>query len=859
MTGTAMVNPPHRPATPLAPACRALLLVLCVHGAAEADWVPFVIPHEFPSNSVFTRSGAAVPPRSAHVTVDNGHFALGGERYRVWGVNTCFGANLPTEPEAEGIARRLGCLGINSVRLHHLDTSPYPAGLLDPSDPRRIHPQAQDRLDRFVERLAAHGIRVNLNLHVGRRVSKSLGLPDPGTDYDKVVDLFTPALIDAQKDYARDLLAHTNRYRGVTWAADPAVAFVEITNEDSLFMWDAERRLRTLPPYYADLLQRCYAAWLRRTYRSTEQLRDAWAQGAEPLGTNMLANRVSEPGALPSWQLEVHLPAEASLDSGPGDGALRVRVRKPDPTDWHIQLKQSPLSLESGRYYTLAFKARATRNRTMNVGISMDHAPWSSLGFWHHAVLTTNWASTRLGFAAATNETRARLAFVVGGSDGDVEIAEVSLRPGGRIGLAPNETPDTALLHGVCETPARARDRLRFLAETERAYFDDMRRFIRDDLRCHALVTGTIVFTPLSLYTQGGMDYLDAHAYWQHPHFPGRPWDPADWVVEQHAMVDHPEWSTLTGLACSRLEGKPFTVSEYNHPAPNDYQAECVPLIAATAAAQDWDGVWLFAYSHRTGDTRREAYASFFDIDANPAKLAFVPAAAALYRDAAIAPFPGTMIFGQGPRSDPLDAACLWHTVHNGKVTGAFAASGRDPLALLTSYRLALSWRPGLRVKLPTTRPGQTRLTWNERQGKGVFVLESDSGSVWAGWSDAAVTSGVRVLSPAFAVITLHALDRRPLPSARRLLVTACGRCENTDMRFAADRRTVGRNWGQAPVRIEAVTAFLPLPPGDWRAQALGPDGTPGPPAEIRRTGNGVPELVLTAGSGTAWYLIERL
>ncbi len=46
-----------------------------------------------------------------------------------------------------------------------------------------------------------------------------------------------------------------NPYRKVRYADDPAVAFVEITNEDSFFMWDGEETLRTLPPYYAAILR----------------------------------------------------------------------------------------------------------------------------------------------------------------------------------------------------------------------------------------------------------------------------------------------------------------------------------------------------------------------------------------------------------------------------------------------------------------------------------------------------------------------------------------------------------------------------------------------------------------------------
>jgi hypothetical protein len=80
-------------------------------------------------------------------------------------------------------------------------------------------------------------------------------------------------------------------------------------------------------------------------------------------------------------------------------------------------------------------------------------------------------------------------------------------------------------------------------------------------------------------------------------------------------------------------------VNHENHPAPQDAQAECVPMIASFAASQDWDGVWIFSYCHRGGDQRkREYFDSFFDIDANPAKFGFMPAGATIFRDGGIEP-----------------------------------------------------------------------------------------------------------------------------------------------------------------------------------------------------------------------------
>ena len=60
------------------------------------------------------------------------------------------------------------------------------------------------------------------------------------------------------------------------------------------------------------------------------------------------------------------------------------------------------------------------------------------------------------------------------------------------------------------------------------------------------------------------MDYIDDHAYWQHPHFPP-PWDPKNWTMCQRGLGQQPR-GTLGRWPARRVAGMPFTVSEYNHP-----------------------------------------------------------------------------------------------------------------------------------------------------------------------------------------------------------------------------------------------------------------------------------------------------
>ena len=133
---------------------------------------------------------------------------------------------------------------------------------------------------------------------------------------------------------------------------------------------------------------------------------------------------------------------------------------------------------------------------------------------------------------------------------------------------------------------------------------------------------------------------MDAHAYWDHPEFPHRAWDPRDWQIHNTPMVDAAESATLWSLAGIRVAGKPFTVTEYNHPAPNDYQAETVPMIATYAAMQDWDAVFLFAYSHNGALTRRARKRVFLILKATRSKVGLMPLGSRIFVGQAMTALP---------------------------------------------------------------------------------------------------------------------------------------------------------------------------------------------------------------------------
>src|SRR5271157_181123 len=180
-----------------------------------------------------------------------------------------------------------------------------------------------------------------------------------------------------------------------------------------------------------------------------------------------------------------------------------------------------------------------------------------------------------------------------------------------------------------------------FLWDTEAEYWWGMHRFLKNELGVKSPVAGTqIGWSPA--HAQAALDYVDGHAYWQHPVFPGRPWDSRDWYVDDLALVNQ-AGGTLSTLASTRVADRPFTVSEYNHPQPLTHAAEGFPMIAAFGAFQGWSAIYSFDYSGNN-HFELDKLDGFFDIKSDPSRLVHMPACAALFLRGDVAPARQTLL-----------------------------------------------------------------------------------------------------------------------------------------------------------------------------------------------------------------------
>jgi len=586
-------------------------------------------------NALWTPPGGFTPAGdSGQVRVSEDVFVDGtGKVLRFWGVNLPFDANFPKKEDAERFALRLRSFGINVVRLHFVDTRIW--GKYEKLGHRKMDEERLDQLDWFIYQLKKVGIYSNINLHVGRVLdSRDGNFPETQKlpKFQKGVNAFVPEMVELQKEYARDLLTHVNPYTKKAYTEEPCVAFVEINNEDSVVCeWNCGS-LEQLPDFYTRILQARWNAWLAERYKTTEALREAWgAIDLEP-GEEMIPDgsfTSAETFRNSPWNLEKGSESEAEVHVDEVAQTLKIDVKKASKTNWNPQFYLTKAPIEEGVPYTVSFRIRTSKPKRATFYFMEHHPAYRYIS--RPIQIKTDWQTVEMTLIPKFSDSNVRLGFAQ--LDGEVELDDFSVRRGGKIGPGKDEKLENGSVRLVSSRrenamPRQKRDFHDFLLDLDDGYWREMYVFLKDELKVQAPIAGTQLRYG-STFAQARMDYCDIHSYWCHPYWPGKDWDQNDWIVENKPYVNaFLKSGNLPDLAHCRVVGKPFTLSEYNHPWPNFYSAEGFPMAAVVGAFQNWSAIYAYAWSHR-GDHRDGL--SFFDQTENACQLVHLPACVNLF------------------------------------------------------------------------------------------------------------------------------------------------------------------------------------------------------------------------------------
>jgi len=243
---------------------------------APRGWFNFAPPPDPLSASPMDMSGLDPGPAGAKGRVarrgDKLVFEKTGEEVRFWGVTACEAAwNLP-RPQIDQLARRLAKMGVNMVRLHagpFYETTPGPQ---------------TDNIHYFVAALKKNGIYSGLNWYclAVDRVQPSWKLEGFQTgDAPFALHLFYPPMLELYRSWARTLIGTKNPYTGLSLAHDPAVAYIELVDEDNYFFWTFDPA--RINPVALPFLERKFGAWLTKRYGSPDKALAAWGdEGPAP-------------------------------------------------------------------------------------------------------------------------------------------------------------------------------------------------------------------------------------------------------------------------------------------------------------------------------------------------------------------------------------------------------------------------------------------------------------------------------------------------------------------------------------------------------------------------------------------------
>ena len=403
-----------------------------------------------------------------------------------------------------------------------------------------------------------------------------------------------------------------------------------------------------------------------------------------------------------------------------------------------------------------------------------------------------------------------------------------------------------------------------FYMELEDAYFQRMAGLLKR-LGVRAPVVGTSDHNhwktgyPL-VSSAAKLDVVDGHVYWQHPRYTRDPKTKKRgfWIANT-PMVNDPLNSTVVQLARTAVAGKPYTVSEVNHPFPSEYACEGIPILAAYALLHDWDGIFFYTFEHADPAewmTRRPGH---FDIRCDPVKMSQLAACGAMFHRGDVRP--ARKVMTRSYSTEQVIEGVRMSSAQRPLFTPGFSRA--LPLVHATRIRsFGRKRRDYPTFDVPEPIVSDTgELTWRRREKQALVTVESartQAAIGHVGGKRRVLANFAAEVDNAFCSLVLTSLDGKPLAKSGRMLLTAGARTATTAMRRDDKRHTL-LSWGRLPMRIEPVTGRVVLRRrlSDAPLELVPLDGAGAPlgaPRAARATDEG-PAFRLDRG--TVWYLLR--
>ncbi|MBV8487449.1 MAG: hypothetical protein JO161_04150 [Planctomycetaceae bacterium] len=202
---------------------------------------------------------------------DGESFVLGdGSPVRFWAVSTYVQRDR-SDDDLIHHARFLAKRGVNMVRLHGQIESKNKNSTLTDVDQKTI-----EEAWKLVAAMKREGIYTTISPYWAasvKYVPASWGIEGwPENQDPQSLLFFNPRLQEGYKAWLRALLSPPNPHTGIPLSKDPALAIIQLQNEDSMLFWS----MQNVKGPQLQLLGKQFGKWLTQKYGSVEQALKAW-------------------------------------------------------------------------------------------------------------------------------------------------------------------------------------------------------------------------------------------------------------------------------------------------------------------------------------------------------------------------------------------------------------------------------------------------------------------------------------------------------------------------------------------------------------------------------------------------------
>jgi hypothetical protein len=196
-----------------------------------------------------------------------------GKPMRFWSINGGDGTKNMSDADLAKFARFLAKMGVNMIR-YHGSINPTGANIND------VDKTDVNAIWRMVAAMKKEGIYTTISPfwahfgHMGEPKLSGWGIPGYTAKDDLWgVMYFSDTLKNAYKNWVKYLYTETNPFTGIALKDDPAVALIQIKNEDGVFWWT----ISAVKPEFEKIIMQKFYQWAVAKYGNSAAIKTAWS------------------------------------------------------------------------------------------------------------------------------------------------------------------------------------------------------------------------------------------------------------------------------------------------------------------------------------------------------------------------------------------------------------------------------------------------------------------------------------------------------------------------------------------------------------------------------------------------------